>query len=498
MGVNQGYRSFLSYVTLPSHSFGESGIITHKTVVMEKRVYIETYGCQMNEHDTERILRLLAGSHYLETKDAQEADLILINTCSVREKPEHKVYSALGRYKWLKEKRGAIIGVAGCVAQQEGDRLLDRVPYLDMVIGTHAIPMLPQLLQKIEFFGQRVCETGFDPEGNYLKTILPQKPLDKVKSYVTIMQGCDHFCSYCIVPYVRGREKSRSSREIIEEVRHLAEMGVKEIFLLGQNVNSYGKGLEEEINFPKLLRRINEIEGLQRIRFTTSHPKDLSEELIQAFSKLPKLCEHIHLPFQSGSDKILKAMHRGYTKDSYLEKIDRLKEVCPFIAVTSDVIVGFPGEEEKDFEETLDLIRKVRFDDLFSFKYSPRKGTRAAQFTDKVEEKVKQERLSILQEIQKEITLRKNQELEGRVEEVLVEGISKQSAQDVAGRTRSNKIVNFEGDLELVGKLVPVQITKAYPHSLRGEIVPTHCRLQDVPACRTGRDCRIKNSGILI
>jgi len=458
---------------------------------MQKRVYIETYGCQMNEHDTERILRLLESSHYLETKDAQEADLILINTCSVREKPEHKVYSALGRYKWLKEKRGAIIGVAGCVAQQEGDRLLDRVPYLDMVIGTHAIPMLPQLLQKIEFFGQRICETGFDPEGNYLKTILPQKPLDKVKSYVTIMQGCDHFCSYCIVPYVRGREKSRSSREIIEEVRHLAEMGVKEIFLLGQNVNSYGKGLEEEINFPKLLRRINEIEGLQRIRFTTSHPKDLSEELIQAFSRLPKLCEHIHLPFQSGSDKILKAMHRGYTKDSYLEKIDRLKEVCPFIAVTSDVIVGFPGEEEKDFEETLDLIRKVRFDDLFSFKYSPRKGTRAAQFTDKVEEKVKQDRLSILQEIQKEITLRKNQELEGRVEEVLVEGISKQSAQDVAGRTRSNKIVNFEGDLELVGKLVPVQITKAYPHSLRGEIVPTHCRLQDV-------DCRIKDSEILI
>ena len=489
---------------------------------MQKRVYIETYGCQMNEHDTERILRLLESSNYLETKDAQEADFILINTCSVREKPEHKVYSALGRYKWLKEKRGAIIGVAGCVAQQEGNKLLNRVPYLDMVIGTHAIPMLPQLLQKIEFFGQRICETGFDPEGNYLKTILPQKPpvvgsirLDKVnlsthqpeglglievhpepglstpaskaglraaervKSYVTIMQGCDHFCSYCIVPYVRGREQSRPSREIIEEVRHLAEMGVKEIFLLGQNVNSYGKGLEEEINFPKLLRRINEIEGLQRIRFTTSHPKDLSEELIQAFSKLPKLCEHIHLPFQSGSDKILKAMHRGYTKDSYLEKIDRLKEVCPFIAVTSDVIVGFPGEEEKDFEETLDLIRKVRFDDLFSFKYSPRKGTRADQFTDKVEEKVKQDRLSILQEIQKGITLQKNQELEGRVEEVLVEGLSKQSEKDVTGRTRSNKIVNFKGDVNLVGKLVPVRITNAYPHSLRGEIIPA----QDLSIC---------------
>ena len=438
---------------------------------MEKRVYIETYGCQMNEHDTERILRLLEGSHYFETKNVQEADFILVNTCSVREKPEHKVYSALGRFKCLKEKRGAVIGVAGCVAQQEGDRLLDRIPYLDMVVGTHAIPMLPQLLQKIEVSGERVCEASFDPEGSYLKTILPQEPLDKVRSYVTIMQGCDHFCSFCIVPYVRGREQSRPRQDITEEVERLIEMGVKEVCLLGQNVNGYGKGLKEEISFPGLLYRINEIEGLDRIRFTTSHPKDLSEELIQAYSNLSKLCEHIHLPFQSGSDKILKAMHRGYTKESYLEKIDRLKKVCPSISITADVIVGFPGEEEKDFEETLDLIQKVRFDDLFSFKYSPRKGTRAAQSTEQVEEKVKQDRLSVLQEIQKEITLQKNQEWEGCVEEVLVEGQSRQSDQEVTGRARSNKIVNFEGDLSLVGKLVPLGITKAYPHSLRGGIV---------------------------
>jgi tRNA-2-methylthio-N6-dimethylallyladenosine synthase len=438
---------------------------------MQKRVYIETYGCQMNEHDSEQMLRLLENFHYLETKNAKEADLILINTCSVREKPEHKVYSALGRYKWLKEKKGTIIGVAGCVAQQEGNRLLDRIPYLDMVIGTHAIPLLPHLLQKIEISGERVCETSYDQDGEYLKAIYFQKALNKVKSYVTIMQGCDHFCSFCIVPYVRGREKSRPSREIIEEVTHLAEMGVKEVCLLGQNVNGYGKGLKEEINFPELLERINEIEGIERIRFTTSHPKDLSEELIQSFSKLEKLCEHIHLPFQSGSDKILKAMHRGYTKESYLEKIDRLKKVCPPIALTSDVIVGFPGEEEGDFKETLDLMEKVQFDDLYSFKYSPRKGTRAAQFPDKVEEKVKQERLSILQEIQREITLRKNQELEGRIEEVLVEGQSKQSDQDMTGRTRSNKIVNFEGNLGFIGQLVHVRITKAYPHSLRGQIV---------------------------
>ena len=438
---------------------------------MGKRVYIETYGCQMNEHDTERILRLLEGSHYLETKDAREADLILINTCSVREKPEHKVYSALGRFKWLKEKKGAMIGVAGCVAQQEGDRLLDRIPYLDMVIGTHAIPLLPQLLQEIEVSGKRVCEVGFDPGGTYLKTILPQVPLDQVRSYVTIMQGCDHFCSFCIVPYVRGREQSRPSREIIEEVERLVDMGVKEVCLLGQNVNGYGKGLKEEIHFSELLHRVDEIDGLDRIRFTTSHPRDLSEELIHAYSKLSKLCEHIHLPFQSGSDNILRAMHRGYTKESYLEKIDRLKKVCPSIAVTADAIVGFPGEEERDFEETLDLIQKVRFDDLFSFKYSPRKGTRAAQFTDKVEEKVKQGRLSVLQEIQREITLQKNQESECGVEEVLVEGRSKQGDQDVTGRTRSNKIVNFEGDLSLVGKLASVRITKAYPHSLRGEML---------------------------
>jgi tRNA-2-methylthio-N6-dimethylallyladenosine synthase len=436
----------------------------------EKRVYIETYGCQMNEHDSERMLRLLEGSKYVETKEVKEADLILINTCSVREKPEHKVYSALGRFKHLKEKKGTIIGVAGCVAQQEGERLLEHIPYLDMVIGTHAIPLIPELLQKIERCGQRVCETGFDSDGKYLSTPLLPKALHKVKSFVTIMQGCDHFCSYCIVPYVRGREKSRPSLEVLQEVNHLAQIGVKEVCLLGQNVNGYGKGSEESKSFPELLEQINGIEGIDRIRFTTSHPKDLSEELIQAFSKLDKLCEHIHLPFQSGSNRILKAMNRGYTKESYLEKIDRLKEVCPSIAITADVIAGFPGEEEDDFKQTLDLMEEVHFDDLFSFKYSPRKGTAAAQFEDRIEEKVKQERLTLLQKIQKEITLQKNQAFEGCVEEVLVEGLSKQSPQDVMGRTRSHKIVNFKEDLSVIGKLVRVQITKAYSHSLRGEI----------------------------
>ena len=437
---------------------------------MQKRVYIETYGCQMNEHDSERMLRLLEDFSFRETKEAREADLILINTCSVREKPEHKVYSALGRFRQLKEERGTIIGVAGCVAQQEGERLLARVPYLDLVIGTHAISSLPELVQRVVGSGQRVCETAFDPKGGFLKTPLAQKSSTKVKSYITIMQGCNRFCSFCIVPYVRGRETSRSSREILDEIRELVDRGVREVCLLGQNVNAYGKGLTEELDFPGLLSQIDKIKGVERIRFTTSHPADLSEGLIRAFSELGSLCEHIHLPFQSGSDRVLDRMHRGYTRSSYLEKIEGLKEKCPSIAITADVIVGFPGEEEKDFNDTLDLMEKVRFDDLFSFKYSSRRGTRAAQFEDQVETEIKERRLSVLQQRQREITFERNKALEGSVVEVLVEGKSKQSMQDVTGRTRSNKAVNFRGESSLVGKLVSVRITQAYPHSLRGEI----------------------------
>ncbi len=437
---------------------------------MEKRVYIETYGCQMNEHDSEQMLRLLERHDYLKTERPEQADLILINTCSVREKPEHKVYSALGRYRRIKEKKGVIIGVTGCVAQQEGERLLERIPYLDMVLGTQAIPQLPKLLERIESSKARVCQTGLDESGAYLNPILPREELHQVKSYVTIMQGCNHFCSFCIVPYVRGRERSRSSQEIIDEVKQLVNMGIKEVSLLGQNVNSYGKEFAGEVSFPELLARINRIDGLKRIRFTTSHPEDLSDELIESFSTLEKLCEHIHLPFQSGSDRILKRMNRRYTRSSYLEKVGHLRKACPSIAITADVMVGFPGEEEEDFQQTLSLMREVEFDELFSFKYSPRKGTRAAQFEDQVKEEVKQERLLLLQKIQSEITLRKNRAIEGQVVEVLVEGPSKQNAQEVMGRTRSNKVVNFKGDLNLIGQLVSVKIMKAYPHSLHGEI----------------------------
>ena len=438
---------------------------------MQKLVYIETYGCQMNEHDSERMLRLLELSSFRATREASEADLILVNTCSVREKPEQKVYSALGRFRLLKEEKGTIIGVTGCVAQQEGERLLKRVPYLDLVIGTHALSSLPRLVRQVEESGRRICETGFDPAGGYLKTPLPEQCGARVKSYVTIMQGCNRFCSYCIVPYVRGREKSRPGQEVLKEIRELADRGVKEVCLLGQNVNAYGKGAAEEFDFPELLHRIDEIEGIERIRFTTSHPADFSDKLIRTFSNVKSLCEHIHLPVQSGSDRILKRMHRGYTKASYLEKVESLRKNCPSIAITADVIVGFPGEEEEDFHETLDLMEKVRFDDLFSFKYSPRKGTRAAQFQDQVETEVKERWLAVLQERQKEITFEKNKALEGCTVEVLVEGRSRQSGQDVTGRTRSNKIVNFKGGLDLAGTLVCVQITESFPHSLRGETI---------------------------
>jgi tRNA-2-methylthio-N6-dimethylallyladenosine synthase len=299
---------------------------------MPKRVYIETYGCQMNEHDSEQILRLLERSNYLETEDAQEADLILVNTCSVREKPEQKVYSALGRFKRLKEEKGTIIGVAGCVAQQEGQRLLDRIPYLDMVIGTHAIPLIPQMLERVEVIGEKVCKTDFDTEGKHLDAFLPRGPVSVVKSYVTIMQGCNHFCSYCIVPYVRGRERSRPSQEIVDEANHLTKRGVKEICLLGQNVNSYGKGLKEEIKFPGLLSMLDGIGGIERIRFTTSHPQDLSEELIQAHGGLKKLCEHIQLPFQSGSNRILGTLIQKSDAENVLSSFpvalsDGMKEV---------------------------------------------------------------------------------------------------------------------------------------------------------------------------
>ena len=441
----------------------------------QKAVFIKTFGCQMNEHDSEKIHRILGDHNYKTTENINNADLVLLNTCSIREKAEHKVYSSLGRLRRLKDKNPKlIIGVGGCVAQQEGEKLLHRVPYLDIVFGTHNIHKLPEFIHDVEQTGRRILETSLYDSVPSLG-VYSNSGEKKIKSYVTIMQGCDNYCSYCIVPYVRGREISRPSGEILEEVRRLSEKGVREVTLLGQNVNSYGRSIAGDMTFPQLLHSINEIDGIERIRFTTSHPKDLSEELISCFGQLDKLCEHIHLPVQSGSNSILKAMNRRYTVEEYITKAERLRKVCPKISITSDIIVGFPGETEKDFEGTLQLMETVKFDSLFSFKYSDRVETKASTLTEKVDDEVKGKRLSILQTYQKLFTLTKNRGLEGKEEEILVEGPSKTDPTRLTGRTRSNKVVNFEGSSDVRGFIVPVRIKRVFLNSLEGEMNPLYC-----------------------
>lgn len=431
------------------------------------KIYMKTFGCQMNEHDSGRMLALLEGCGYQETQNLEEAGVILVNTCTVREKPEQKAYSILGRFQELKENNpDLIVGIAGCVAQQEGERLLARIPTLDFVLGPGKIHHLPEILHEVEKGRRGLCSVGFE-DGTSVNLPLPHT--EQLRAYVTIMQGCDNFCSYCIVPSVRGRERSRPSGDILAEIHALIQRGTKEVILLGQNVNSYANNDPRELTFPQLLAKIDEIPGLERIRFTTSHPKDLTEEIIKAFGQLKHLCEHFHLPFQAGSNAVLEKMNRGHTREEYLAKVKRLREVAPQISITADVMVGFPGEVEEDFLQTLELMRAVEFDGLFSFKYSPRKGTRAAQWRDDCTLEVKQRRLEILQELQREITLKKNKALEGEVREVLVEGCSRNSPHKMMGRTRCNRIVNFPGGSELVGALVTVTITEGLQNSLRGE-----------------------------
>jgi len=427
----------------------------------------------MNEYDTEKMLGVLKSCDYHPTDNFLEADLILLNTCSIREKVEQKVYSTLGRLKRLKEKNPSlIIGVGGCMAQQEAEKLLQKVPYINMVFGTQSITRLSELVKAVEEKRNKVVDTSLN--GFHSLSLIPRLP-QRVKAYVSIMQGCNNYCAYCVVPYVRGKERSRCKEEILQEISFLAESGVKEVTLLGQNVNSYGKDLNERDDFSSLLSLINEVNGIERIRFITSHPKDLSPQLIHCFKELKKLCEHIHLPVQSGSSLVLKRMDRHYTQEEYLDKINKLRGVSPEIGITSDVIVGFPGETEEEFEETLSLLEKVEFDDLFSFKYSDRPQVKASTLPDKVDEKIKAERLWHLQNFQKKYTLMKNKRREGKEEEVLVEGVSKRDPKKLTGRTRSNKVVNFEGKIELQGSLVLVSIKRAFLHSLEGELIdPLH------------------------
>lgn len=433
-----------------------------------KRVFLETFGCQMNENDSERILGLLQNIRYIRTNEPASADLIILNTCSIRDKAEQKVYSALGRFRELKEERpGLIVGVAGCVAQQEGQKLLKRAPYLDLVFGPHNIHRLPELIGEISEKKARLVAVEQSASIDENEYGLVSASGDK--AFVSIMRGCDNFCAYCIVPYTRGREVSRESGDIIDEVTRLAEGGVKELMLLGQNVNSYGAGAD--VSFPELLRLVARVDGIRRVRFITSHPKDISEELIYLFAEVRKLARHMHLPVQSGSDRVLKEMGRGYTASEYAAKVKLLKRLYPEMAVTTDIIVGFPGETEDEFEETMALIRALRFENVFSFMYSPRPLTRAASFEGQLPLEVRSERLQGLQETQREISLERNLELVGRRVEVLVEGTSKSDESEFSGRTSCNRIVNFPFDgVAEPGAIIEVVITGAYPNSLRGEV----------------------------
>ncbi len=437
----------------------------------QKYLYIKTFGCQMNVHDSEQIEELLKKEGYQKTDDAKRADLVITNTCSIREKAEHKAYSMLGRFRHLKELNPElIIGVGGCLAQQLGRNLFKKAPYLDLVFGTHNIHLLPEMIQQIKSNKNRIVETLFHESVKSLGIrTLPDNGC--VSSYVTIMQGCNNFCSYCVVPYLRGREESRESNDIIDEITFLADHGVREVTLLGQNVNSYGETLPDGSNFPALLKRISDIKGIERIRFTTSHPKDLSDDLIRCYDTINKLCKHIHLPVQSGSDYILKRMNRRYTSEDYIKKVKKLREICPNVSITSDIIVGFPGESDNDFQKTIDLMEKVRFDNAFSFKFSFREGTSVEKLNGNIEDSVKSKRLSMLQSLQEKHSMEINKNLEGSVANILVEGFSKNDQADIMGRTSTNKIVNFTGDIGTVGKIVPVKIIKACTHSLRGKMI---------------------------
>lgn len=436
---------------------------------IEKLLYLETFGCQMNVSDSEKIVSLLKEIGYQRTDNPSSADMIILNTCCVRAKAEQKLYSYLGRLKGLKkEKKRLIIGIGGCIAQQEGERLLGKIPYLDIVFGTYNLFSVPEMVRAAEK-GQRIANVDFLDNETRLDLFPQSEDNGTVSRFVTIMQGCDNFCSYCIVPYVRGREISRRSGEIIDEIKQFADKGVKEVTLLGQNVNSYGLKTHGELDFAALLHKVAAVEGIKRIRFTTSHPKDISESLIACFAELPKLCGHIHLPAQSGSDEVLDLMERGYNRNQYLEKIARLKSARPNVQITGDMIVGFPGERVEDLQQTLSLMEEVEYADLFSFIFSVRQETKAAGFTDDLPYREKQERLSRLQNLQRKVTLKRNKSLVGTFQEILIEGKSKRGDQ-LFGRTDGNRIVNCEADSSLIGSFVMVQITRAFQNSLQGEL----------------------------
>lgn len=434
------------------------------------KYYTKTWGCQMNEEDSEKLSGMLKPMGYKKAIDKEEADIIIFNTCCVRENAEQKVDGNIGALKSMKQQNpNLIIAVTGCMMQQEGmaKHIITKFPFVDIIIGTHNAYKFPEYLKRIQGGEPAIVEI-WDKEENIIEGI-PIDRQSKIKGFVTIMYGCNNFCTYCIVPYVRGRERSRKPEDIISEIKDMVEHGYKEITVLGQNVNSYGKGLEPTINFAELLRRINEIENLERLRFMTSHPKDLSREVIDVISECDKICEQVHLPAQSGSSVLLKKMNRHYDRQQYLELVKYIKIAMPNVGLSTDIIVGFPGETDEDFEDTLSLMEEVKFDSAYMYLYSKRKGTPADEMLDQIPEKLKHDRFNKLMEVVNRTSAEKNRLYEGKIVEVLVEGYSKNDESKLTGRTRTGKLVNFEGDYRAIGDLVSVQITKAHSFSLIGE-----------------------------
>ena len=443
---------------------------------MPKKVFIKTFGCQMNEYDSDKMADVLqAANGLVKTDKPEEADVILLNTCSVREKAQEKVFSDLGRFRALKrENPDLLIGVGGCVASQEGDAIVKRAPYVDVVFGPQTLHRLPELIHQRRASGQPQVDISF-PEIEKFDHLPPAR-VEGPTAFVSIMEGCSKYCSYCVVPYTRGEEVSRRFEDVLEEVAGLAAQGVKEITLLGQNVNAYrGAMADGEIaDFALLIEYVAEIPGIERIRFVTSHPKEFTQRLIDTYAKVPKLVNHLYLPAQHGSDRILMAMKRGYTVLEYKSVIRRLREVRPDISVSSDFIVGFPGETEADFDALMKLINDIGYDTSFSFVFSPRPGTPAANLQDETPYEVKLKRLQHLQAVVEANARRISQSMVGSVQRILVEGPSKKNPDELQGRTENNRVVNFDGGPQaqrLIGKLLNVNIVQAFPYSLRGELV---------------------------
>lgn len=449
----------------------ERGDVFESEYGRRPRALCETHGCQQNENDTERIRGMLREAGYDFCSDANAADLVVFNTCAVRENAEDKVFGRIGILKHIKERRPhMMIVLCGCMVQQEHitERLRAVHRHIDLIFGTHALYRMPELLYKA--YQSRKTVVDIENSEGAIAEDIPIMRDSAHKAWVSIMYGCNNFCTYCIVPYVRGRERSRSSAKILEEIRALVADGVSEISLLGQNVNSYGKDLEENIDFADLLRMVNDIDGVERIRFMTSHPKDFSDKLIDAMAECAKVCPQLHLPFQSGSDRVLEAMNRRYTRAEYLEKLNKIKARIPNLALSTDIIVGFPTETQEDFEQTVTLLREAEFDSIFSFIYSRREGTPAAKMQSVLSDEQIHKNFNRMLEVQNEISKRKNDAYVGRVCKILVDGESKTDKSMMSGRTDTAKIVNFAGDASLAGKYINVKITKAQTWSLYGEI----------------------------